>query len=148
MSTVDKDLQKEVERITTGEGVQLMALKVIPYRSKKTLRCIVDLEQGGITVDACARINSKICSFLDESKTLGDDFTVEVNSPGLDWPLKTYQDFLRVKGKLIGLWLAEKIDDKDYYEGVVDDVNDKGISICNKNIDFNKIKIGKEKVRI
>ncbi len=148
MNIVDKDLQEKVEMIVNGEQAQLMELKVIPYRSKKTLRCVVDLEQGGITVDACASINSKICSFLDESNLLGDDFTVEVNSPGLDWPLKTYRDFLRVKGKPVGLWLSEKVDDKDYYEGVVNDVNDKGILICDKNIAFNKIKVGKEQVKI
>ena len=148
MSIVDNQLQKEVEKIVCDEGAQLMELRVIPYRSKKTLRCIADLVEGGITVDTCASINSKIVSFLNESKTLGDDFAVEVNSPGLDWPLKTYRDFLRVKGKPVGLWLIERIDDKDYYEGVVDDVNDKGISICDKKIDFNKIKVGKEKVQI
>ena len=148
MSTVDKDLQRKVEGIVSDEGAQLMELKVIPYRSKKTLRCVADLAEGGITVDTCASINSRIVSFLNESNLLGDDFTVEVNSPGLDWPLKTYRDFLRVKGKLIGLWLVERIDDKDYYEGVVSDINDKGISICDKKIDFNMIKVGKEKVQI
>ena len=100
----------------------------------------------------CTKVNKKVFSYLEDSNSLGDDFTVEINSPGLDWPLKRYQDFLRVRGKIVSLWLNEPICDKEYLEGEVKEVRKCSLSLLHKDkileIDFSKIKTGKEKIEI
>ena len=54
-------------------------------------------KKGGITLDECAAINRSISEFLDEQScgALDAGYYLEVNSPGLDRPLKTPADFLR-----------------------------------------------------
>jgi ribosome maturation factor RimP len=121
----DKDkLMDYVEEIIKREGAELVEFKVFLSGGKSTCRVITDYPEGGITISDCARINTMIFSFLKESQLLGEDFTVEVNSPGLKRSLKTYKDFLRVKGKNICLWLQEPYKGKEYLEGRVVDVKE------------------------
>ena len=48
-----------------------------------------------------------------------EDYILEVSSPGLDRPLKTQQDFLRVINRLVHFHLASPIHDKLDHEGLV-----------------------------
>ena len=90
--------------------------------------------------------------YLEESKTLGEDYTVEINSPGLDRPLKEPKDFIRVKGRTVSLWLKEPVDKKDFFEAKVlsSDKNVLHLNYKGKDLDiaFDKIKLGKEKIEL
>ncbi|HIE36170.1 MAG TPA: hypothetical protein EYP89_02915 [Candidatus Omnitrophica bacterium] len=161
MNIIDKEkIKKDIERIINKRGVQLVEFKIFSSQGKFICRCLVDYPEGGITIDDCARINQEIFSFLENSKCLGDDFVVEVNSPGLDRNLKTREDFLRAKKKLICFWFNEPLifekegrkKSLDYLEAELEDVKEDKliINFLGKlwEIDLNKIKVGKEKIRI
>lgn len=143
----DEVIKKRIEEIAEEKGVELVEFKIFSSPDKYIVRCLLDYPRGGITVEACAVINREIFSFLTEKGFLGEDFVVEVNSPGLDRPLKTYKDFLRVKGGKILLWLNEPFEGEDYFEGELADVNPDKIIIKSKKdikeIDLSKVKSGK-----
>ena len=111
---------------------------------------LVDYPQGGVTMEDCAFVNRKIFSFLETTNMLGDDFAVEVNSPGLDRSLKTRSDFLRVKGRYVMLWLIEPFMGKAYIEGELLDIhNDFLVLMCKGNrldVPLKSIKTGKERI--
>tara|TARA_Y100000031_G_C8000002_1_gene283151 strand:+ start:22 stop:480 length:459 start_codon:yes stop_codon:yes gene_type:complete len=146
------EIKRKIEEIVSSLGAELIDFRIFNVSGKMTLRCVVDHPLGGITIDNCAAINKKAVIFLESSKLLGDDYTVEINSPGLDRPLKTSKDFLRVQGKNVSLWLVEPVEDKDYLEGEVIKVSDRELEIWHKDkkvkINLDKIKIGKEKIAI
>jgi len=146
-----EEIRVKVEEIVKSCGCELIDFKIFSSRRRNTLRCIADYPKGGITVGDCTKINKSIFTYLDESGALGEDFAVEVNSPGLDRPLKTAKDFLRVKSKAVLLWLNEPLEDKTYFEGEVADVDDECLSLLVKDkilkISFSKIKSGKEKIK-
>jgi len=152
MSMVDRDrqIQLKVQDIVKEAGVELLEFKIYPSSGKNTLRCVVDLPEGGITLDSCAAINKRVVAYLEESGNLGSDYAVEVNSSGLDRKLHTFKDFLKAKGRNISLWLNEPVEGKEYLEGRVLAVDDDKLSIGYKDkilkIKFNKIKVGKEKI--
>ena len=154
MSIVDRDkqIQLKVGNIVKEVGAELLELKIHSSSGKNILRCVVDLPQGGITLDSCAAINKRVVAFLEEAGLLGFDYAVEVNSPGLDRKLHTFKDFLKVKGRNISLWLSEPVEGKEYLEGQVLAIDDDKLSLSCKEkilkINFNKIKVGKEKVEI
>ena len=149
MSMVDRDrqIQLKVADIVKEAGAELLELKINSSSGKNSLRCLVDLLQGGITLDSCAAINRKIVTYLEESGDLGSDY-----SPGLDRKLHTFKDFLKVKGRNISLWLSEPVEGKEYLEGQVLALGDDKLSLSYKDkilkINFNKIKVGKEKIEI
>ncbi len=148
----NRQIQLKVQDIVKEAGVELLEFKIHPSSGKNILRCIVDLPEGGITLDSCAAINKRVVAYLEESGNLGSDYAVEVNSSGLDRKLHTFKDFLKVKGRNISLWLNGPVEGKEYLEGQVLAVDDSKLSLDYKDkilkINFNKIKVGKEKIEI
>ena len=92
-----------------------MALK--REAGRMILRLLVDRPTGGITLDECAKLNSKIGEILDEADLIQERFALEVSSPGLDRPLKTEKDFCRKLEKNIRIFLSEPIKDKIEFAG-------------------------------
>jgi ribosome maturation factor RimP len=156
MSIISREAQEKIRnhigKILEKKGICLIEFKIFPAGKKSICRCLIDYPEGGITIDECANINNEIFSFLEETSLLGEDFVVEVNSPGMDRPLKTKADFLRVKGRNVGLWLSESIEGKSYIEGKVIEMNQEKLIFNYKDkdleIDLTKIKLGKEKIEI
>ena len=92
-------------------GAELVEILFRRAGSRSIVTFIVDKE-GGISLEDCAQINRKLGIFFD---TLAEDaqgpsagifagpYFLEVNSPGLDRPLKAENDFLKVVGRAIKL---------------------------------------------
>jgi ribosome maturation factor RimP len=67
----------------------------------------------GITIEECAKYSRKLGAFLDENDFFEQAFTLEVASPGLDFPLTSERQFL----KNIGRNLAVEIKSGAIVEG-------------------------------
>ncbi|MCF7916524.1 MAG: hypothetical protein K9L61_01955 [Candidatus Omnitrophica bacterium] len=150
MSIILNQIEKRIKEIINREKVELVEYKASSRRGKVTIRCLVDYPEGGITLDKCGSLNKIIFNELQEP--LSDvDYTVEVHSPGLDRPLRERKDFLKVKGKEILLWLLEPVSDKTHFEAKVNEIGEKKLVLDYKGreieIDFDKIKLGKQKFR-
>lgn len=147
---IEPELKEKIRQIIGQEDLELIDFKLSFYGGKYLLRCIVDYTQGGVTIDKCAELNGKIFSAIEESSVLGDDFTVEVNSPGIDRPLKNYKDFLRAKANVVGVWLGMPVENKLYIEGKILEANEKYILLKAKDKDYiielDKIKTGKARL--
>lgn len=161
MLDLQDKIKLDLEKLLQDKDIDLVEFKITPVAGGFNLYCIVDHPYGGITIQECADINKQFVEFLDRSKILGEYYTLEVNSPGLDRKLINYKDFLRVKGRVVCLWLSSPIkvlvkpnkeEDRNYLEGQVLEVNERKVSLQIKNlikeIDFNIIKLGKEKIEI
>lgn len=146
-SNVAENLKEKIKEILLSEGIELIDFKFHSHGGKYSLRCLIDYEKGGVSIDKCAEINKKICNYIEEENSLGDDFVVEVDSPGMDRPLRNRKDFLRMQDNIIGIWLNSPIEEKEYIEGEITSIDDDCILLKMKEkvyrIEFNKIKIGK-----
>jgi ribosome maturation factor RimP len=110
-----------------------------------TLRLLVDKE-GGITLNECAELNGKISELLDGAGVMEDKYLLEVNSPGLDRPLKTRRDFERIMGKVVHVHTYEPVNDKRDHEGEVKAVDDEKVIIGDTEIGLEKISNAKLKL--
>ena len=93
-------IRSEVEQ----GGLELIDVQYRRAGNRSVLTFIVD-KTGGVTLDDCAEINRRLGHYLDrETETasaagfLQGSYFLEVNSPGLDRPLRTPKDFERAKG--------------------------------------------------
>ena len=145
-------VRSEIEEIIKEEGFESIELKIFFNQGNHIVRCVVDSPEGGITMDRCAGINKKIVYYLECSKALGENFAVEVNSPGLDRPLKSKKDFLRVKGRVVSLWFREPVLDKPSLEAEVLNIKRDVLLIKYQEkvleVNFDNIKVGKEKITV
>jgi len=114
------------------------------------LRVLADKPNGGINLDECAMLNREIGVLLDEKDIIKEKYILEVASPGLDRPLRTRDDFLRLLNKPAKFFLNEVINGKLEWDGSIDRVDQESVFIMAKEgiIELPIIKINKAKLII
>jgi len=76
--------------------------------ANKAIEIIADADDG-MSLEKCRSLSRTIETAIDEAQFLGDDYTLEVSSPGVDRPLK----FPRQYKKHIGRTLEITFNDAD-----------------------------------
>lgn len=87
-----------VDRQARAHDADVLAVEVKGQGSRRLVRVVVD-RKGGIPVDVCQRICKELSRQLDAIDPVGARYTLEVTSPGVDWPLTDQQAFDRVEGR-------------------------------------------------
>ncbi len=95
-----EEIRSQIEKL----GAELIDIHFRKSSGRSALVLMVD-KPSGITLDDCADINRRLGEYLDglseESSFLNTPYYLEVNSPGLDRPLKTKADFERAAGQKV-----------------------------------------------
>ena len=95
------DTIDELARPLADEAaLDLVDIEVKGGGSRTRIRVIVD-RKGGVDVGTCQKLSKQLARLLDEHDPVKDRYTLEVTSPGTDWPLRTQRDFDRVEGRLV-----------------------------------------------
>ena len=98
------------------------------------VKITADFPYGGVTLKVLSFVNKIIFSYLEKENILGEDFVVEVVSPGLDRKLKEKSDFLRVLGRHLKIWLKSPYEGKNYYEGILEKIEEENLIIKSEKI--------------
>lgn len=73
----------------------------------KKLEVYIDSDEG-VKFRQCQKFSRAIESYLDTELILGEDYTLEVSSPGVDRPLKFKRQYPRHLGRKLEITLAEE----------------------------------------
>lgn len=114
-------------------SLELVELNVHRRGKTVTVDIVADRADGGITIEECAALNKMIDRAIEKRQWFGDDYLVEVASPGLDRPLTTAKDFLRVLGRKVRVHLVEPLDGKVEHHGEVKEAGEHQIMIKKKD---------------
>jgi ribosome maturation factor RimP len=114
-----------IEPLLANEGYELVLVEYVPRI--KILRLYIDKlptednnKSTGVTLDDCSRASRLVSDLLDAEglgDKLGDRYTLEVSSPGLDRPLVKPRDFQRFVGRQVNLMTQEMIEGRRKFEG-------------------------------
>ena len=102
------------EPVVVAHGLQLTHLEWLGTHHGRILRVSIDrlgqldgeLVSQGVTVNDCSQVSRDLSTALDVEEVVGERYSLEVSSPGLDRPLNTAQDFSRQVGKLAKVHLV------------------------------------------
>ncbi|MEP0984490.1 ribosome maturation factor RimP [Ekhidna sp.] len=100
---------------------------------------------NGISIDQCSKVSRYIGNEIEEEELIEGKYTLEVSSPGLDFPLTLHRQYI----KNIGRDLTIELTDGTLLEGELKVVDDDEILINGKDersIQFIDIKQSKVKV--
>lgn len=97
-------------------GVELVDISYKRESGGMTLRLLVDTLPG-ISIAECEAINNFLSETLDRENVIDQHYLLEVNSPGLDRPIKTDRDFERSMGRDLVVHTYERVDDKKDHSG-------------------------------
>ena len=115
------------EPIVKEHGLELVDVEYI--REKDWFLRIYINKPGGIDIDDCSVVSSKLTKVLDERDPIKEKYYLEVSSPGIDRPLKRDKDFQNNYGKMVDVQLFAPLDGKKEFVGVLSSHSDMLISL-------------------
>lgn len=143
LEDIEEKIQKLEMPLIDELSLELIELNVQQRGKTIVVQLIADRPDGGITLDECSLVNKNLSQLIEENGLIDTEYVVEVNSPGLDRPLKTKRDFQKVLGREVRFHLLEAVEEKIEYIGQIEDVNDDVIVVKTKK---SKILIPFEKI--
>ena len=75
------------------------------------------IEGEGVTIEDCQFVSTEVGTLLDVEDAVGNRYTLEVSSPGLDRPLRGPADYRRFAGCLARFVLAEPVEGTTHVRG-------------------------------
>jgi len=101
------DLRTEqILRIVEGQlpdrSYYVVDVKLTGKRGNEKVVVLVDGDHG-ISIDICANITRSLSDELDELNMFEGSYTLEVSSPGVDYPLKLERQYLKNVGRALNI---------------------------------------------
>lgn len=132
-----EEIQNLLARKFEEEGFEDCFLVSIELQ-QKNIRIFIDADSG-VNFDKCQKISRYLETFFDKFSWFGDDYVLEVSSPGLDRPLIFPRQFKKNKGRMIQL----KLLDGSELSGTLVEADEEKISLSREEIR----KEGKKKIK-
>lgn len=109
------DLTAEIRQLVEPNLAPDQFLVDVLVSAKKSPGKVLVLLDGdqGINIDTCAEISRQLSKALDERNLIGDNYLLEVSTPGVDQPLKLKRQY----HKHVGRSLKIKLQDGTQVEG-------------------------------
>lgn len=151
-------IKEKIAPVVEGLGYELVEVKTSVQYGTDTVTVVI-FKEGDMGLDDCEKVHNAVDALFDEINPFGDkSYNLEVSSMGLDWPLKTDDDFRRRKGQELEISLFQKIDGNKKITGILDSFDDDGITIkltdiktgkdLNKSLALSKKEIAKASLAI
>ena len=97
-------IEQKIEELVTAKFAEedfadcfLVAIKL---QANNVLKVFID-NDSGLVVDQCRRVSRYLESYLDEEQWLGEQYTLEVSSPGIDRPLRLKRQYHKNIGRTL-----------------------------------------------
>ncbi|MBL4781520.1 MAG: ribosome maturation factor RimP [Porticoccaceae bacterium] len=107
-----------IEPVVQAMGCELWGIEYFRAGQRSVLRVYID-KTDGIGIEDCQRISRQIGSVFDVEDPIGEEYTLEVSSPGLDRPLYTLAQYERLAGEHIGLQLRFPFEGQRKFKGLL-----------------------------
>lgn len=93
-------------------------------KPKAKLTVLIDGDQG-VSIDKCAQLSRWLGKQIEEQNIIQNAYTLEVSSPGVDTPLKSYRQYVKNVGRKVKVFL----DNQNTQVGVLEKVEESFIVI-------------------
>ena len=130
-------LRDAAERVAKGYGLEVFDLQLRREPIGMVLRVTIDRPDPGrvetpeesVGIADCQRVSQDHNAKHDNEdefgeETLGDKYTLEVSSPGIDRPLRHAADYRRFAGRLAKIVTTEPIERQSAFAGRISGVED------------------------
>jgi len=123
-------LRHAAERVARTHGLDVFDVQLRREPIGMVLRVVIDRPDQGrveapeeaVGIDDCQRVSQDLSALLDVEdefgqQDLGEAYTLEVSSPGLDRPLRSEADYRRFSGRLAKIVTTEPIERQSAFAG-------------------------------
>lgn len=104
--SLESDIWVLAEGLLEDDSHFLVDVKVSLSGNKSKVRVLLDGDEG-ITIDACANLSRALGNELESTDRIPGAYTLEVSSPGIDYPLKSPRHFRKNIGRQLKVRLLD-----------------------------------------
>jgi len=108
MGNLPERVEKEIEKIVTSEGLELVHIEYKKQGREYLLRIDID-KDGGVAIDDCSLVSRQVSTYLDVDDVVPGQFELQVSSPGLDRRFYKESDYQKFIGRLVRVKTAKAI---------------------------------------
>lgn len=127
-----EDYESKTELLLTpialANGVEIYDVEYVKEGSEWYLRAYIDKPEGVNIID-CENVSRALSDALDKEDFIPDAYILEVSSPGLGRTLKKDKHLAKSIGEEVEIKLFKPIDKCREFSGILDDFNEKEITI-------------------
>jgi ribosome maturation factor RimP len=98
------------ETLAEAAGLDLIDVNVKGTGGRRLVRVIID-RKGGVDLAKCRELSTRLSAELDAADPIEGRYSLEVTSPGIDYPLRTRRDFDRVESRTVLIHRRSAADD-------------------------------------
>lgn len=131
-------IRAAAERVAASYGLDIFDVQLRREAIGTVLRVTIDRPDKGtvetpeeaVGIEECQRVSHDLSALLDVEEdqlgeaSLGQHYTLEVSSPGLDRPLRNEADYRRFAGRLAKLVTTEPIEKQSAFSGRLRGIED------------------------
>jgi len=107
-----------IEKIVSSEGLEPVEVEIKGSLNRRIIRIFIDKPEG-ITHADCERISHQVGAELDIEDLIPGSYTLEVSSPGLTRKLKSKEDFLKFRGRLVKIQTHQPVEGLRTIRGIL-----------------------------
>jgi len=108
MSDLREDVERQIDRIVSSEGFELVHIDYHRQGRGFLLRVDIDRE-GGVTLEDCEGVSRQISAFLDVEDVVPAEYELQVSSHGLDRKFYRQSDYQKFLGRLVRVKTSKPI---------------------------------------
>ena len=107
----------------------VVLLEIEASRATTMFRFFIDRNEGGVTVQDCARASRILRTHLDTTRYGPDNYGIEVSSPGIERRIGRSRDFNRFAGRTVKLRLRTPVDGRRRLEATIRNANEEQLTV-------------------
>ena len=108
-----------VDRVAKAQGLEIVELEFLGGGKQRLLRIYIDRPEG-VTHQDCETVSQQVGNILDAEDVIpGENYTLEVSSPGVERKLTKPADFRRFTGQKAKVVTHEPVESQKHWEGVL-----------------------------
>lgn len=117
-TTLDERLLALVDPIANAMGFEIVRVRVMGGK-RKTFQIMAERTDGTMNVEDCATLSRAVSEMLESEDPIGDEYNLEVSSPGIDRPLTAPAHFERWEGFEAKLELDRLVEGRKRFTGTL-----------------------------
>ena len=108
-----------VNGVAEPRGIEVVEIELLGAGKQRLLRIFIDKPEGVSHAD-CEFVSQKVGDALDAQDLVpGENYTLEVSSPGVERKLTKPADYQRFTGQKAKIVMREPVEDQKFWEGVL-----------------------------
>lgn len=115
--------EKIIELLSTlleDDTFFIVEVQVSPSKIRPKVTVLIDSD-AGISIDECAEISRKLDDLIEAEELIPHAYTLEVSSPGVDYPLAMPRQFRKNIGRTLRVVLKDGTEKKGQLESVTEE---------------------------